>query len=70
MTCAVWRLWVVGLNRSRGIRIDHVVVVVATQVLPSCEGLVGERATMFFRDPASNAPEFKSFRNPDQLFAK
>jgi len=34
------------------------------------EGLVGEQATMFFRDPAGNALEFKSFREPDQLFAK
>ena len=34
------------------------------------EGLVGEQATMFFRDPAGNALEFKSFRDPDQLFAK
>jgi extradiol dioxygenase family protein len=31
---------------------------------------VGEQATMFFRDPAGNALEFKSFREPDQLFAK
>jgi extradiol dioxygenase family protein len=40
------------------------------QVLPSCEGLVGEQATIFFRDPAANALEFKSFRESDQLFAK
>lgn len=33
-------------------------------------GLVGEQATMFFRDPAGNALEFKSFRDPSQLFAK
>jgi extradiol dioxygenase family protein len=40
------------------------------QALPSCEGLVGEQATMFFRDPAANALKFKSFRESDQLFAK
>ncbi|MDP9044779.1 MAG: VOC family protein [Pseudomonadota bacterium] len=34
------------------------------------EGQVGEQATMFFRDPADNALEFKSFRDPGQLFAK
>jgi extradiol dioxygenase family protein len=34
------------------------------------EGQVGEQATMFFRDPAGNALEFKSFRDPEQLFAK
>ena len=33
------------------------------------EGLAGEQATMFFRDPSGNALEFKSFRNPDDLFA-
>ncbi len=34
------------------------------------EGKVGEQATMFFQDPSGNALEFKSFKNPDQLFAK
>jgi len=33
-------------------------------------GQVGEQATMFFRDPAGNALEFKSFRDLSQLFAK
>lgn len=33
-------------------------------------GQVGEQATMFFLDPAGNALEFKSFRNPAMLFAK
>jgi len=32
-------------------------------------GLPGEQATMFFRDPAGNTLEFKSFKDPDQLFA-
>ncbi|MEN8789938.1 MAG: VOC family protein [Flavobacteriaceae bacterium] len=34
------------------------------------EGQVGEQATMFFRDPAGNALEFKSFKDMGQLFAK
>ena len=34
------------------------------------QGLVGEQATMFFRDPSGNALEFKSFRDRSQLFAK
>ncbi len=34
------------------------------------EGEVGEQATMFFRDPAGNALEFKAFRDLSQLFAK
>ena len=32
------------------------------------EGEVGEQATLFIKDPAGNAIEFKAFRNPDQLF--
>ncbi len=34
------------------------------------EGEVGEQATMFFLDPAGNALEFKSFKDPSQIFAK
>ena len=33
------------------------------------EGKPGEQATMFVRDPSGNALEFKSFRDPSQLFA-
>lgn len=33
-------------------------------------GRTGEQATMFFLDPAGNALEFKSFRDPGQIFAK
>jgi transposase-like protein len=36
--------------------------------LPS-EGQPGEQATMFFRDPAGNALEFKAFADLSQLFA-
>ncbi|SRX54460.1 VOC family protein [Aequorivita sp. CIP111184] len=34
------------------------------------EGQVGEQATMFFKDPAGNALEFKAFEDLTQLFAK
>lgn len=34
------------------------------------EGQVGEQATMFFKDPAGNALEFKAFKDMTQLFAK
>jgi len=34
------------------------------------QGQVGEQATMFFQDPSGNALEFKSFRDPTQLFAR
>jgi uncharacterized protein len=33
-------------------------------------GKPGEQATMFLRDPAGNALEFKAFAEPEQLFAK
>lgn len=34
------------------------------------KGEVGEQATMFFLDPSGNALEFKSFQDPEQIFAK
>lgn len=34
------------------------------------KGEVGEQATLFFRDPSGNALEFKSFKDPSQLFAR
>ena len=34
------------------------------------EGLVGEQATMFFKDPSGNALEFKAFKDSSQIFAK
>ncbi|WP_340203116.1 VOC family protein [Ascidiimonas sp. W6] len=34
------------------------------------KGEVGEQATMFFKDPAGNALEFKAFKDLNQLFAK
>ena len=33
-------------------------------------GLAGEQGTMFIRDPSGNFLEFKSFKDPRQLFAK
>ena len=33
------------------------------------QGEVGEQATMFFYDPSKNALEFKSFKDPAQLYA-
>ena len=34
------------------------------------KGEIGEQATMFFLDPSGNALEFKSFKDPSQIFAK
>lgn len=33
------------------------------------EGLIGEQSTMFFKDPSGNALEFKSFKDPNQIFS-
>jgi len=33
------------------------------------KGEIGEQATMFFYDPSGNALEFKSFKDPSQLYA-
>ena len=33
------------------------------------KGETGEQATMFFLDPSGNALEFKSFKDPSQIFA-
>lgn len=33
-------------------------------------GEIGEQGTFFVRDPAGNALEFKSFRDPSRLFAR
>jgi len=33
-------------------------------------GQPGEQGTFFVRDPSGNALEFKTFRDPDRLFAK
>lgn len=34
------------------------------------EGQAGEQKTMFVRDPAGNALEFKAFKDDDQVFAR
>ena len=34
------------------------------------KGMAGEKATMFFKDPAGNALEFKSFKDFNQIFEK
>jgi extradiol dioxygenase family protein len=33
------------------------------------EGEVGEQGTMFFLDPSGNALEFKTFKDPSEIFA-
>jgi extradiol dioxygenase family protein len=34
------------------------------------QGQIGEQATLFFQDPSNNMLEFKSFKDPSQVFVK
>jgi uncharacterized protein len=59
-----WRQWEALAQRLRGAGVRFVIE-------PGIRfaGQVGEQATMFLLDPAGNALEFKSFRDPGQIFA-
>lgn len=60
-----WRAWRALATRLREAGVEFLIA-------PSIRfaGEAGEQATMFLRDPSGNALEFKSFRDPAQLFAK
>lgn len=60
-----WRQWHEFADRLRAAGVEFVV-----EPCVRFAGQTGEQATMFFRDPAGNALEFKSMRHADQLFAK
>jgi extradiol dioxygenase family protein len=60
-----WDDWHALANRLKASGIQFVI-----EPYIRFEGQVGEQATMFFRDPSGNALEFKSFKDPSQLFAK
>ncbi|WP_018982597.1 VOC family protein [Salinimonas chungwhensis] len=55
--------------RSLADRLRQANIVFVIEPYVRFEGQPGEQATMFFRDPAGNALEFKAFADPDQLFA-
>lgn len=59
-----WGDWHHLADRLRGRGIEFLIAPKVRFV-----GSPGEQATMFFRDPAGNALEFKSFRDQRQLFA-
>lgn len=59
--------WETFQSFSRGLEEKGVEFVIAPYI--RFKGKPGEQATMFFRDPSGNALEFKSFRDPGQLFA-
>jgi len=60
-----WEVWQDLADRLRGKGIQFVI-----EPYIRFKGQVGERATMFFYDPAGNALEFKAFKDLSQLFAK
>lgn len=53
---------------SENLRANNIAFIIEPYI--RFKGLTGEQATMFFKDPAGNALEFKAFKNIDQLFAK
>jgi len=59
-----WDAWHVLAARLR----EHGTVFVIEPYL-RFRGQPGEQATMFLRDPAGNALEFKAFKDPERLFA-
>lgn len=59
-----WDKWHELADRLREADIDFLI-----EPHTRFEGKPGEQATMFVQDPSGNALEFKSFRDPEQLFA-
>jgi extradiol dioxygenase family protein len=51
-------------------RLEHAGVHFVIPPTVRFEGQPGEQATMFFRDPAGNAFEFKAMADPAKLFAR
>lgn len=51
-------------------RLEHAGVEFVIPPTVRFAGQPGEQATMFFRDPAGNALEFKAMADPAKLFAK
>jgi extradiol dioxygenase family protein len=60
-----WEEWKLFSEKIKKLKIDFLI-----KPYIRFKGKVGEQATMFFLDPSGNALEFKSFRNPNQLFEK
>ncbi len=59
-----WEQWNALAERLRGLETRFLI-----EPTIRFAGQVGEQATMFFSDPSGNALEFKSFKNPERLFA-
>ena len=59
-----WDQWQELAKRLQGMNMDFVI-----DPYIRFEGQPAEQATMFFLDPSGNALEFKSFKDPRQMFA-
>jgi hypothetical protein len=59
-----WNQWHKLAERLNDVGVDFLI-----EPHTRFEGEPGEQATMFVEDPSGNALEFKSFRDPEQLFA-
>jgi len=60
-----WDAWHILAEKLRSVGTEFII-----EPYIRFEGEVGEQATMFFLDPSGNALEFKSFKDPSQIFAK
>ena len=60
-----WDRWEALAARLRGAGVEFLL-----EPRSRFEGGPGEQGTFFVRDPAGNALEFKSFRDPSRLFAR
>lgn len=59
-----WVEWEALAERLRGAGVSFLI-----EPATRFEGQTGEQGTFFIRDPSGNALEFKTFRDPAQLFA-
>ncbi len=59
-----WDVWEALAERLRAADVPFVI-----EPRVRFRGQIGEQGTFFVRDPAGNALEFKSFRDPSRLFA-
>lgn len=60
-----WDLWHDFADKLKAQKVEFII-----EPYIRFKNKTGEQATMFFLDPSHNALEFKSFRDPYQLFAK
>ena len=60
-----WDQWQMLADRLKAAKVKFVI-----EPHIRFQGKTGEQATMFFKDPSGNAVEFKSFRDPSQVFAR